>query len=390
MKTHKRIEEIEVLRGIAVLAVFVYHGAALLYSPGVLAATIRSLHLELGVDLFFVISGFVISRELIGSIEAARAQGTMRSVVYAFWTRRAFRLLPSAWLSLAVLILIAFFYNSSGAAGSKWGNVWDALYAAVHLANFHWYQCMWASAQCGVNPVYWSLSLEEQFYLLLPLVLVALGPRSIYFFVIACVVQIFTVRNGWSATWIIRTDGLLMGVLLGYFSKTRAYEHVLMEAFKVRPLMWIASLAILVLVPWNPTAHPLWIGITAIFAGVLVLLASADKGLLMPAGVLRTALTWVGSRSYAIYLFHVPVNLFVLESANRFLDTPSLAAGKYNALLVASSFLLTMGLSNLNFRFVETPFRKVGSTLSKRILASAGSNSRRSGSLTVREQPAKR
>lgn len=369
MKTHHRIEEIEVLRAIAVLAVFLYHGTALIYSPGSVAASIKSLSLDLGVDLFFVISGFVISRDLVGTVEAARAKGTMRSVVYAFWVRRAFRLLPSAWLSLAFLILIAFFYNSAGAAGNPWANVRDAIYAVVHLANYHWYQCMWASLECGANPVYWSLSLEEQFYILLPIVLVALGTKSIYFFLIACIVQIFTVRHGWSASWVIRTDGLLIGVLLGYFSKTQIYRHLLSALSKARPVTWLLSAAILCVIPWNPAAHPLWIGITAVLGGVLVLLASADKGLLLPAGRVRSAMTWVGARSYAIYLLHVPVNILVLESANRYLNIPNLAAGKYSGLLVAASLLLTLALSSLNFRFVETPFRKKGSSLSKRILA---------------------
>lgn len=370
MKAQQRIEEIEVLRAIAVLAIFVYHAGSLIYSPGEVALAIRTLSLDLAVDLFFVISGFVISRELISSIEEGRLNGSMRKVVYAFWIRRAFRLLPSAWISLAFLIVLSLAYNAYGFARSPLLNTRDALYAMFHLANFHWYQCTWSIAECGANPVYWSLSLEEQFYLLLPLLLVALGRKAPVLFFALCALQIISVRHGWTIFWIIRTDGLLLGVLLAYAHKTEVYSQLLARLTNLRPITWLASIAILFVLPWNPTSTAHWTGVAVLLSGALVFLASGNNNLFFPAGRCRSALAWIGARSYAMYLYHIPANIIALETVSRFSNPERLAAGEYNLILLCSSFGVTILLASINLKFIETPLRRKGKLLSDKVLSS--------------------
>ncbi len=157
----QRLAPIDGLRAIAVLWVVAFHGVLFLgpQVPGSALAGLvarpwahAALQGDLGVDLFFVLSGFLIARMLLA--EQARA-GTIR--LGRFWLRRALRLLPAYWAALALVALL-FPVNSETA----WTNV---LYVNNFVSFDHAFMG-WA----------WSLAIEEQFYLLAPLLVLALGP----------------------------------------------------------------------------------------------------------------------------------------------------------------------------------------------------------------------
>ncbi len=110
-----RIADIEVLRGISVLYVIASHIAGtLLPWPTPLLGHITRNYVMFwpGVDLFFAISGFVIARSLLPILRAAGSGTEFFSAVLVFWIRRAWRLLPSAWLWLAIILFLAAFFNT--------------------------------------------------------------------------------------------------------------------------------------------------------------------------------------------------------------------------------------------------------------------------------------
>jgi peptidoglycan/LPS O-acetylase OafA/YrhL len=98
--------EIEYLRAIAVLLVVFAHADALFPQSGIGQWT--------GVDLFFCISGYVITRSFQEYFDEAIAEGRWWAAARAFWVRRIFRLAPSAWLWLAVMVFCSWGFNSTG------------------------------------------------------------------------------------------------------------------------------------------------------------------------------------------------------------------------------------------------------------------------------------
>lgn len=132
-----RIEDIEVLRGLAVSWVVVWHtrGELFVELPGALEAFYRYFGGGSGVDLFFVISGFVITRSLAPILEACSGWREWWRHAVAFWIRRAFRLLPSAWLCLAAIVVASAVFNRSGAFHPLEENLVGAGFALLQLAN---------------------------------------------------------------------------------------------------------------------------------------------------------------------------------------------------------------------------------------------------------------
>lgn len=128
----KRILDIELLRGLAVLGVVFHHLHGNLFSgsPALLDGINQRVQFWWGVDLFFAISGFVIARTLIPQLREAPTRQAFWEQARYFWIRRAFRLLPSAWLWLALILACCLLLNRSGAFGSLSANL------AASLAGF--------------------------------------------------------------------------------------------------------------------------------------------------------------------------------------------------------------------------------------------------------------
>ena len=126
----KKIQDIEVLRGIAVLFVCVEHMHMNLFAwvPGQWHQMLYGWSgMWSGVDLFFVISGFVIARDLVPRLAATGSTHERLVVSVAFWIRRAWRLIPSAWWWLGVILVACVVFDRSGAWGSLRANFEGAL-----------------------------------------------------------------------------------------------------------------------------------------------------------------------------------------------------------------------------------------------------------------------
>ncbi|MFJ4544782.1 acyltransferase family protein [Pseudomonas sp. NPDC088885] len=368
--TSKRIMDIEVLRAIAVLGVLFHHLQGSLFTDPV--PLLEQIHGWAqpwwGVDLFFAISGFVIARSLIPTLQGCTTRQEYWQETRNFWLRRAFRLLPSAWLWLALMLLACVFLNRSGAFGTLAANLQATLAGVLQYANFRFADSFF-HYEYGSSFVYWSLALEEQFYLLFPL-LILLFRRNLVWALLALVaVQILTVRT--PLLMVVRTDALALGVLLAMWSVQPSYQRW-QPTFLRRPWAGISALiAIGLLLSFMATDRFTFasyrIGSIAVLSAVLVWIASYNRDYLMPAGTVQRLLAWVGSRSYGIYLIHIPAYQLVRELIFRLQNAglPSPAGHPIVTLLLA--FGLIVLLSELNYRFIEMPMRNRGAALVKRL-----------------------
>ena len=368
--SNKRIMDIEVLRAVAVLGVLFHHLQGSLFTDPV--PLLENIHCWAqpwwGVDLFFAISGFVIARSLIPTLQGCTTRQEYWQQTRNFWLRRAFRLLPSAWLWLALMLLACLFLNRSGAFGTLSANLQATLAGVLQYANFRFADSFF-HYEYGSSFVYWSLALEEQFYLLFPLLILLLRRRLVWALLALVAVQILTVRTPW--LMVVRTDALALGVLLAMWSQQPDYQRW-QPGFLRRPWAGVATLiAIGALLSFMATDRftfaPYRIGSIAVLSAVLVWIASYNRNYLMPAGAVQRWLAWVGSRSYGIYLIHIPAYQLVRELIFRLQSSglPSPAGHPIVTLLLA--FGLIVLLSELNYRLIEMPMRNRGATLVKRL-----------------------
>jgi peptidoglycan/LPS O-acetylase OafA/YrhL len=321
--------DIQVMRALAILLVLIHH-AGFPYLPGGF----------LGVDVFFVISGFLMT----GLIDEGLENG--RFTFASFYARRIRRLLPAAYATLVVVALVAPWVVDS----------WEYRSFTMQLAGSFgfvgnmvlWKQADYFSTGAALKPLLhmWSLSVEEQFYIALPLVLWLCPARRRLPLVTA-----LTLISAVLCLWLVQH----VPSAAFYFLPTRAWELGIgsIAALVVRRGMLPAQPSIglrivcallVVLVPLfaNEAGHPSWAAVTVCLAtGILVL-----PGLDLDARRWRT-LTLIGDRSYSLYLVHWPVYAF----AN------NIVIGAVPGWVNAGLILLCLLWTELQYRLVEQRFR---------------------------------
>ncbi|MFM0351444.1 acyltransferase family protein [Paraburkholderia sp. RL17-347-BIC-D] len=366
----KKNPEIEVLRAIAVLMVLVSHVKNLLFWGSPHAVNFwNHAPMWTGVDLFFVISGYVIT---LSFLEHSNDTGTTREktiVALKFWIRRAWRLWPSAWTWIAIVTICSVVFNSSGAFETTRGNLADMVSVLLLIANLHFFYCFHGTgAVCGNNSIYWSLAVEEQFYMLFPILLSAV-PRKWWPapFMALAAAQFFADRPVWSFFWAIRTDAICLGVLLAMVRRNDAYLLTRPSFLSRRfaSVAWTTGLIALLCALPSPLFFtvPFYTGLAAIVSVALVWTASFEHGFICPKGAIRTILGWIGARSYALYLIHFPAFMATREIWSRMAGKP--LDGTFTLRFILTAFAATFLLADLNFRLIETPLRRAGARIAE-------------------------
>ena len=375
--TNRRIDDIEVLRAIAIIITLVAHIPYLLFW-GDASYDRLSKYLSFlgGVDLFFAISGFVIARDLIPRLRAAGSNAAFWRITGAYWIRRAFRILPSAWIWGCAGLLAAMFFNESEAFGTVRGNLNSVVANVMQVANFHWWSCSIGLSDCGYNAIFWSLSVEEQFYVVLPLLYLVARRQFVAALAILALAQALAPRAPWSLLWFMRTDALMLGVLLAIWSQRdtyRLYEPTFLRNRWVAGAAMTALLFCVLVLPENlPVGKigvtPFPLGLLALVCCIWVWIASYNRGYILQVGWLKRICLWFGTRSFALYLIHIPVFYgvreiyFCIEPAGTVFDK------EFTLLFLASALPALLTIAELNYRLVENPLRRRGAEIAARFL----------------------
>ncbi|WP_449277799.1 acyltransferase family protein [Leucobacter sp. GX24907] len=345
------------LRAIAVALVLVYH-----LFPGALPGGF------LGVDVFFVISGFLISSLLLSE---HRTTGRVR--LGRFWQRRARRLLPALALVLVVCTSLALLVDRDVLVGIGSQVAGAAFFVSnwIFIANGADY---FAQDNPELFRNTWSLSIEEQFYILLPLLLLALiksNPRffqALPFLLLAIASSLWMTQlsiSGAEPTRIYfgsdtHTFGLLLGVVLAIM--LHPHERNAQPGITAQTGYTVAALLGLAALGWfsatmregSPFSFEGGFQL-ATLAAVLVVWAVTRPGAWIGRALDIAPLRWIGERSYGIYLWHWP--LLVLVAAA---PVPWAALPQGRAITGAVVLLATLLIAALSYRYVEQPVRRFG------------------------------
>lgn len=358
----KQNSDLQCLRAIAILLVVAQHafGNLLYWQSDSLNQIKGYFDGGTGVDLFLVISGFIITQSLWPQLTQAMQDKTERKVLFKFWIKRIWRLLPSAWLWLFLPLMMVLFFNSSGAFGA-FKPAWEgALAALLNIANIRFGDCF-LNYDCGPFAIYWSLSLEEQFYIALPLLIIAargaLKPLLLIFLATQLLIP---------ALWlpfIFRIDGLVLGVLLALISQQSrdAFEPRFLRSALARTFFVMTCIVLLgsLLAPSLSITPSAISGfkIAAIIGVALVFAASFNAGYIANSTFLTQVLSYIGDRSYTLYLTHIPAYLITREIFFRtqgHLDTVPVA------LYISSALAILWVITELSYRLIEIPLRNHG------------------------------
>jgi peptidoglycan/LPS O-acetylase OafA/YrhL len=357
-----KILDIECLRAFAIIYTLIAHFRVLyVVEPRWVQEMDKRAMFHGGVDLFFVISGFVISKNLIPAARSMSDLSEKVRFVSQFWVRRVYRLWPSSWLWAFIGLGVVI---GTGQGHLK-TEIYDIAAALLQIYNYHAYSCANGAGICSHQAVgvYWSLSLEEQFYIVLPVLLVAARNQAKWILGVALLLSVpahlFLPALGGFFRW----EAFCVGVLLAWLYGNEAVRSSV-EQHLFKPLgraTWIASYLMLAAIPMAGVGALGGAGytITAMCAGVLVACASLDQGYLGMPLFLKPVLVWFGARSYSIYLVHTAVFLgFKALALKGWRDElpPALADVGW----VGGALVVVLIFSELNFRFVESRFRHMG------------------------------
>ncbi len=351
-----RVPEIDGLRGLAILLVLVWHylAGSIRVEPGSLPAYfLVPLRLTwTGVDLFFALSGFLIGGILLDVRQSPTYFKT-------FYLRRAARIVP-----LYCALLFAFFAARSLCARG----MFECFFAgtAPTMVYFAFGQNFWMNATntSAVNAlsVTWSLAVEEQFYLSLPLLVRTMSRRTLAFVVLAFIVAAPLVRRELSEVGayvlvIARTDALGLGVLIAIIQRSRLWEPLRKRRWMVDAALGIAALGMLDL-----TLHP--------HRSARLTLIALFYSLLLLAVLIRPAESWpvrlfaskwlgvLGIRCYGLYLFHIPILMIchrlILGRADSYPAITSWRDAGVSLFALAGTFLC----ATLSWRYLERPLVK--------------------------------
>ena len=341
--------DVEGLRAVAVALVVLYHVGVPHLGGG-----------YVGVDVFFVISGYVITGLLLRERSA-----TGHTSLVAFYGRRSRRIIPAAALVIVATVLATRIMLGVVSSAQV---VSDARWASLFLANFHFTATgtNYFLAQGPVSPLqsFWSLAVEEQFYVVYPtifLVLAAVARRRLS--LRGKLVTFLTLAGAASLTWsIVQTSS---NPTTAYFSPfTRAWELALGGLVAVgAPQLRRLAPALAAALTWAGMAGIVGAAFgftrTTPYPGALVAIPVVGTALIIAGGtaaprygvellLARSPMRWLGKWSYSLYLWHWPILVIAAQYEGR--QTLSVADNLGLA-------LLALALSAITYSLLENPIR---------------------------------
>jgi peptidoglycan/LPS O-acetylase OafA/YrhL len=360
MKITGHVRSLDGVRGVAIAAVMLYHGWSYAGHGDVGLAVDRARSIGwAGVDLFFVLSGFLITGILL---ETRKEPRYWRN----FLIRRGLRIFP---LYYAVLLVIVV-----GAIGARRLGLGDADPALLVIGNI-WinflYLTNFAIAVVGENHVpldiAWSLAIEEQFYLAYPWLVRKVQPRTLLI-LLACAIAAAPIARGltwlWGAQPVLgpyvlpycRLDALALGALVRVMIEldwTRAIHAMA----RIAPVA--AVVALVILYSWT-RKDPRFIVVgysTTAIAGACLLarLVTARPGAWIVRVFENPVLVYVGKISYGLYLYHLLARFAATFALTKVLGHKSSGESWFCALQLGGMIAIAMVVATLSYRYFERP-----------------------------------
>ncbi|EFX3898369.1 acyltransferase [Salmonella enterica subsp. enterica serovar Techimani] len=342
----KHIQQVDGLRAFSVLGVMLYHLGIPGFGMG-----------WLGVSFFFVLSGFLITRILIETKES-------ENFFSNFYIRRSLRIFPLYYL----YILVVFIYCSClGIQGTQ-----NWLYYIFYVQNYTmaWNNFLYVPGQEFGHT--WSLAVEEQFYLLWPLVMFFCNKKWIFIsaIILSCVAitSRFYLAEYTSivsfAPLFSAMDTLLIGAIIAVISVNQNVMKVISCSLLAVGLFWfIAVVKFGVLIyGWHTgpeiANQSLYLSSNMLFAGVIGIIAS---GVFKAKFLTIAPLIYLGKISYGLYLWH-PFAIQIVDS----LQYRGHFLWVTGPMVDVSKLALTVAISSISFKYFELPFLKLKDHFTKR------------------------
>jgi len=328
--------EIDGLRAVAVLPVIIFHAGFEVFSGG-----------YVGVDVFFVISGYLITSILIGELERGEFS------VARFYERRARRILPALFFVMLACLPFAYFWMLPSQLKDFGQSIVAVVFSASNI--LFWQEEGYFSASAELKPLLhtWSLAVEEQYYLLFPLLLLLLwrlGRSRVFWIVLSiAILSLLLSEWGWrnepSANFYLapsRAWELLGGSICAFLTMGR-------EQRTSNPLSAAGLLLIVFSIFYYDASTPFpSLYALAPVGGTMLIILFAGKTTWVSRLLSTAPFVGIGLISYSAYLWHQPLFAF---ARLRSVAQPS-------QLLMAGLAVIAMLLAWGTWRFVEQPFRK--------------------------------
>jgi peptidoglycan/LPS O-acetylase OafA/YrhL len=334
--------DIDGLRAVAVLLVFAYH-----------LGTARVKGGFIGVDVFFVISGYLIGSIILTEI------GACRFSLMTFYERRVRRIVPALFVTLAVSAILAYRFFLPAEMDEFAKSLLAATFSFSNILFYH--QSGYFEGAASMKPLLhtWSLAVEEQFYIFLPLFLMALrrftAARQRVWILVAALVSFF--MSVWGAfhspeaTFYLahtRAWELLLGTLIALDLFPRFSNVILRNAASLAGIVAIMATAILY---DKTTPFPGLAASVPCLGAALIIAAGRGGASLVGRALSLRPVVFVGTISYSLYLWHWP--LVVFQGASGVL-AQGLSPKSAKLVVLGVSFVV----ATLSWRFVEQPFRE--------------------------------
>lgn len=356
----ERIFGLDVVRATAIILVVIHHGFEIWAFPFPL--------LPDGVDIFFVLSGFLIGRILTKI--ATATYGASLHDIKIFLLRRWLRTLPAMWFALAINLGITFYfdYRSMSARTIVRGmlfkdHIWEYVFFLQNLTT---------NLRSTFFPESWSLSVEEWFYLVFPILLFLLQYSKlsrklvllsvIFIMIITPFIARFYLSNihsrgDWMLTRMIvvmRLDSIGFGVLLAYVA---TFAPTLWKRWQRSRFLLIAGSVSFYIIFWIVCNGGLYLGSVTLTNMLFFPLSSACVMLALPcmitwnisSGLVKKGVTFISKISYSMYLVNYSIVI-------RLIKATATGSEAYGPALYVVYWMMTITMSVLMYHYIEKPF----------------------------------